>query len=1174
MNLLLQPLKDLEVFQLLQSKIKEKKGAVAVNGIVDEQKLHLAYALSRKEERQKLIVTYNEFQVRQLAESYAFYEKEVYQYPAKDIIFYQADVRSQDIVRLRLKTLKKLLTGEPITVICSIEALKDALLPKKDFATAAIWLKVGETVRQKDLIEKLVNMGYERVAMVESRGEFALRGGILDVFPPFGEFALRIEFFDDEIDSLRQINPETQRTVGELETVEIFPNREIIIDSKRIPKAITKVKADYQATAKLLDEEAAKQLEKTMLALIEKMENHGSFAGIESNLHYYFSETVSLLDYFDNPLIFLDEPVKMMESIANLETEYKESLESRFAKGHLLKEQMNLSLDYKKILHQMTKKDCLLFSSLYHVTKEIPYQEEVQINGSAAHLYQHDFEAMVKDLTHYVKQKYKIVVFLPTGAMLEGLQELLENHNLPVYRASKEDNPVAGKIALITGSLRSGFLYPEIKFAVFAESEVGGNRTRKKVSKKKSGQKIQSFYDLKAGDYVVHENHGIGVFAGVETIEKDGMARDFIKIHYQKDGKLFIPTTQLDRIQKYVGAEGVAPKLNKLGGQEWKRTISKAKKAIDEMVTELIELYSIREKTKGYTFSEDTVWQSEFEEMFPYDETEDQLTAIADMKADMCSQKVMDRLVCGDVGYGKTEVAIRGAFKAIQDGKQVAYLVPTTILAQQHYNNFVQRFKDFPVKVGILSRFSTAKEIKKTLENLERGLVDMVVGTHRLLSKDVKFKDLGLLIIDEEQRFGVKHKEKIKQLKENIDVLTLTATPIPRTLHMSLIGIRDMSVLEEPPHERQPIQTYVLEHDESLIRDAIYREINRNGQIYYVYNRVRNIDDITARLQALVPEATFAFAHGQMSEHELESIMLSFIRGEIDVLVATTIIETGLDIPNVNTIIIQDADKMGLSQLYQLRGRVGRSSRVAYAYLTYKRDKVLQEVAEKRLKAIREFTEFGAGFRIAMRDLEIRGAGNVLGTSQSGHLDAIGYELYTKMVAGSIRAKTNPFHAKEDFETSIELKIDAYIPPEYIALEEEKLSAYKKIASIKNEEDYLDIQDELIDRYGNPPKCVENLLMVGLIKGLANQLDVTNIQVRNAEIELAVLANAAIDGEKLVAYLEAAKKEIRFATKDYSAFYIKINPQSTVLAQTKAFLQDLGGLQLEKEKVEAAPVKE
>lgn len=1164
MDLLLKPLNDLEAFRLLKNKIERQEGPLAVNGVTDEQKVHLAHALTAGRERQKLIVTYNELQVRQLAESFAFYEKEVWQYPAKDVIFYQADVRSQDIVRLRLAVLQKLLAGEDITVICSIEALKDAMLPRDAFAAARIRLERGSQMAQPVLTEKLVNMGYERAAAIEGRGEFALRGGIVDIFPPFGEFAVRIEFFDDEIDSLRLINPDTQRSVREIESLEIFPNREIVLAPGMAQKAVERLRRDHKATAQKLkgDAEALAQLDKTVAALIDKMENNGSFAGIESNLNYYFTETADLLDYFTKPLIILDEPLKILDSIRTLETEYRESLENRFFKGHLLLEQKNGGLDYKKLLFRLAGKESLLFSSLYQAGKEIPYREEVQINGSSAHLYHHDFAAMAKDLAYYVKQQYRIVVLAATGVMLSNLQELLENYGLPVFQAREEGEAVAGKIALAVGGLRQGFIYPEIRLAVFAEAEARGSRKKKKTGTKTAGQRLQSFYDLKAGDYVVHESHGVGIFAGVETIETDGMARDFIKIKYQDDGVLFIPTTQLDRIQKYIGGEGAAPKLSKLGGQEWKRTVSKAKKAIDEMVTELIELYAHREQAKGFSFSADSVWQQEFEELFPYEETDDQLTAIADVKADMCSAKVMDRLICGDVGYGKTEVALRGAFKAIQDGRQVAYLVPTTILAQQHYNNFVQRFKDFPVRIGILSRFSTPKEMKRTLDELSRGLLDMVVGTHRLLSKDVRFKELGLLIIDEEQRFGVKHKEKIKQLKENIDVLTLTATPIPRTLHMSLIGIRDMSVLEEPPHERQPIQTYVLEHDEGLIRDAIYREISRSGQIYYVYNRVRNIEEVTGRLQALIPEASIAYAHGQMSEHELESIMLSFIRGEIDVLVATTIIETGLDIPNVNTIIIQDADKMGLSQLYQLRGRVGRSSRVAYAYLTYKRDKVLQEVAEKRLKAIREFTEFGSGFRIAMRDLEIRGAGNVLGTSQSGHMDAIGYELYTKLVAGSISVKTRQMAASEDFETSIELKIDAYIPPEYIEQEEEKLAAYKKIASIRTEADYLDILDELIDRYGEPPRSVQNLLKIGLIKGLAHELEITEVQMRNGEVELVVLPNARFDGSKLLPFLEERKQEIRFQTKGSSAFLLRIPTPSAMLDQIKFVLQDLKKLRL------------
>lgn len=1165
MDLLLQPLKDLEAFRLLKNKIKEKGGPVAVSGITDEQKAHLAYALTNGQAKQKLIVTYNELQVRQLAESLSFYEEvEVLQYPAKDFIFYQADVRSQDIVHLRLRVLKKLLAQEAVTVICSLEALKDPMMAKESFARAIVHLQVGQVYPLAKLVKDLVNMGYDRVGMVAERGEFALRGGILDVFLPFGDFAVRVEFFDDELDSIRLINPDSQRSVGTLEEIEIFPNREIVISGDRLAGAVKKVKADAKATAKHLQDkpEALAQLDKTLASLLDKMEHKGSFTGIESNINYYFDQTVSLLDYFDRPLIILDEPSKILESIRVWEKEYGESLAHRFDQGHMLLGQMEVGHNYQQVLGHLAQGHSLYFSSLYQASKDLPYQVEIQIQGAGAHLYRHDFEAMVKDLAYYVKQNYQIIVLSATGAMCDSLHDLLENHGLPVFRVDQKGQALAGKIALATGSLKQGFIYPEIRLAVFAEAEVSGKRRRTKKVKKSGGQVLGSFYDLKAGDYIVHESHGIGIFAGVETIETDGMARDFIKIKYRDDGNLFIPTTQLDRIQKYIGGEGIGPKLSKLGGQEWKRTIGKAKKAIDHMVEDLIQLYATRDQAQGFVYSPDTPWQVEFEDLFPYEETQDQLQAIADVKADMSSAKVMDRLVCGDVGYGKTEVAIRAAFKAIQDNKQVAYLVPTTILAQQHYNNFVQRFKDFPVKIGILSRFSTKREIEKTRIDLERGLVDLVVGTHRLLSKDVKFKDLGLLIIDEEQRFGVKHKEKIKQLKTNIDVLTLTATPIPRTLHMSLIGIRDMSVLEEPPHERQPIQTYVLEHDDHLIRDAIYREINRNGQIYYVYNRINRIGDISGYLQKLVPEASVAYAHGQMSEHDLESIMLAFIRGEIDVLVATTIIETGLDIPNVNTIIIQDADKMGLSQLYQLRGRVGRSSRVAYAYLTYKQDKILPEIAEKRLKAIREFTEFGSGYRIAMRDLEIRGAGNLLGTSQSGHLDAIGYELYTKLVATSIHTKTRQRPMPDDFETAIDLKIDAYISPAYISQEEEKLSAYKKIASIKNEEDYQDILDELIDRYGTPPKSVENLLKVGLIKGLAHALDIVSIQVKNSEIELKTLANARFDGGQLVAFVQGHQTEIRFVPGDSPMFLVKLKGQAGLLDQIKALLEKLKSLHL------------
>mgnify|MGYP001004896783 FL=1 len=649
-----------------------------------------------------------------------------------------------------------------------------------------------------------------------------------------------------------------------------------------------------------------------------------------------------------------------------------------------------------------------------------------------------------------------------------------------------------------------------------------------------------NFSDLNIGDFVVHENHGLGIYKGIEKIEVDKVSKDYIKIEYANDGVLYILATGLDVIQKYASSGGKKPRLNKLNSIEWKNTKTRVRKAVKDVAKELVQLYALRQAKEGYQFEKDTVWQKEFEELFPYEETQDQLIAIEATKKDMESKKIMDRLICGDVGYGKTEIAIRAAFKAVSDGKQVVFLVPTTILAQQHYNTFSQRMMDFPISVDILSRFKTASEQKKTIERLRKGTLDIVIGTHRILSKDVSIKNLGLLIVDEEQRFGVTHKEKIKQLKKDVDVLTLSATPIPRTLHMSLIGIRDMSVLEEPPVDRVPIQTYVLEHNEEMIKEAIHRELARNGQVYYVYNRVNNIDEVTNTIARLVPEANVAYAHGQMKERELERIMFDFINGEIDVLVSTTIIETGLDISNVNTMIIDDADKLGLSQLYQLRGRVGRSNRTAYAFLMYKKDKMLKEVAEKRLQAIREFTDLGSGFKIAMRDLEIRGAGNILGDEQHGHMEAVGYDLYCKMLNEAVKGLKGDIPYEETYETTVDANIDAYIPSTYIKSEAVKLEMYKRVADIENEEEFLDMEEELIDRFGELPKSVENLLNIALIKALAHKAFITNIIQKNESIKLVMYNKARVDVTKIPHLLEKYKPVLKFKaeTNPYFTYFL------------------------------------
>ena len=695
-----------------------------------------------------------------------------------------------------------------------------------------------------------------------------------------------------------------------------------------------------------------------------------------------------------------------------------------------------------------------------------------------------------------------------------------------------------GEIMVCYGHIEVGYEYPMIKFIVISESDIFGKTKKKKKRKSYDGQKISSFSDLKPGDYVVHENHGLGIYRGIEKIEVDKVTKDYMKISYADGGNLYILATQLDQIQKYASADAKKPKLNKLGGQEWHRTKSKVKTAVWQIAKDLVELYAARQNQEGFVYGKDTVWQKEFEEMFPFEETEDQLLAIEAVKRDMESSKIMDRLICGDVGYGKTEIAIRAAFKAVQESKQVVYLVPTTILAQQHYHTFQQRMRDFPVRVDLMCRFRTSAQQKKTIEDTKKGLVDIVIGTHRVLSDDLKFKDLGLLIIDEEQRFGVQHKEKIKKLKENVDVLTMTATPIPRTLHMSLIGIRDMSVLEEAPQDRMPIQTYVMEYNDEMVREAIERECARSGQVYYVYNRVEDIAEIAAHIQKLVPDVNVAFAHGQMREQELERIMCDFIDGEIDVLVSTTIIETGLDISNVNTMIIHDADRLGLSQLYQLRGRVGRSNRMAYAFLLYRRDKMLKEIAEKRLAAIREFTDLGSGFKIAMRDLEIRGAGNLLGAQQHGHMEAVGYDLYCKMLNEAVKHLKGEME-EEDYTTTIDLNIDAYIPDTYISNEYQKLDIYKRIAAIESEEEMEDMVEELIDRFGDIPKKVEMLLTVAQLKALAHKVYVTAVEQKGDTYTFAMYERAKVCPEKIPALLKEFRDDLAFKAEPPTFIYRK-----------------------------------
>ena len=1128
------PMKQLEDIRFIQADIKAGRLPLLADGCIDAGKGQFVYTLSENYPC-KLIITGNDVRAKEFLEDYKFYDRNVMLYPAKDVIFYNADIHGNYIVRQRLCVIRRLLEQKPVTIVTTIDALMDSVLDLSVIKENIMALEVGQICDIEQMKKKLVSIGFERVGQVEAPGQFAVRGGILDVYNMSDDCPYRIEFWDDEIDSIRSFDAESQRSIENCDTFTIYPSSEFVLDDRTAEAGLRRIQTEAQKTIKKFQDdknmEAAGRLSQTILEFEENIREAFGSTNIDAYIHYFYPNTMSFIDYFDNDdsIIFLDEPNRLEEKGEAVTYEFREGMTGRLEKGYILPGQMQVLYDLKVIWHKLSKLRTIVMATLAQKFKMLDMKGEYGLTMKSISSFNGNFEMLVKALGVWKKNKYKILLVSGSETRAQRLAKDLQAFDLNAFYTADKDRLINdGEIMVIHGSLHKGFEYPLIKFAVIAETDIFGEEKKKKARRKRyNGQKIQSFSDLNIGDYVVHENHGLGVYKGIEKIEVDKVEKDYIKIEYAGGGNLYVLATQLDLIQKYAGADARQPKLNKLGGQEWHKTKTRVRGAVKDLAADLIKLYAQRQSEKGYAYSPDTVWQREFEEMFPYTETDDQLAAIEAAKKDMESTKIMDRLVCGDVGYGKTEVAIRIAFKAVQDGKQVVVLVPTTILAQQHYNTFVQRMKDYPVTVGMLSRFRTPKQQSETLKGLKNGMVDIVIGTHRVLSKDVEFKDLGLLIVDEEQRFGVAHKEKIKQFRKNVDVLTLTATPIPRTLHMSLIGIRDMCVLEEPPMDRMPIQTYVLEYNEEMIREAILRELGRGGQVYYVFNRVNGIAEMASKIAALVPDASVAFAHGQMSERELEKIMYQFINGEIDVLVSTTIIETGLDISNVNTMIIHDADKMGLSQLYQLRGRVGRSNRLAYAFLMYRRNTVLREIAEKRLAAIREFTDLGSGFKIAMRDLEIRGAGNLLGEQQSGHMEAVGYDLYCKMLNEAVR-KLKGETVAEEFETTVELDMDAFIPSSYIRNEFQKLDVYKRIAAILNEEDFDEMADELMDRYGELPRPAQNLLSIALLKAEAHEAAVTQLTQRGEATKIMMYNRAPVNINRIPPLLEKYNRRLKF----------------------------------------------
>ena len=1111
MKALLAPLAELADYEEIRKNRTKENGMIQISGCVNTQKIHLLSGIGSGC-GYKLVVFSNEEKAKKAYEEYLLFGEETYLYPARDLLFYYADIKGKTLTNRRMEVLRAIAEKkkeEPVTVITTMDAFLDGIISPDEIQKNRIHITGEDTVDLTKLEQDLTALGYERESQIEAPGQFAVRGGIIDVFPLAEEMPVRIELWGDEIDSIRMFDAKSQRSIENISEITIYPASENCFGNNGL---------------------------------------------------------VSFLKYFpeNETLLFYDEPHRLQETAETVEAEYTESLKNRADAG--MKEEGEEELrvfQTKDIISEMNRYSGIGLTTLESKCGLFKVRSVYTVQAKGVNPYNNSFELLTRDLKRLKRNGYRVVLLSGSRTRAKRLAEDLRDYDLSSFYSEDMQREVKpGEIMAAYGYASEGYEYPMLKFVVISESDIFGRKKKKKKRKKYEGQRIQDFAELKPGDYVVHENHGIGVYKGIEKIEVEKIVKDYMKIVYAEGGVLYIPVAQMDLIQKYAGADAKKPRLNKLGTIQWGKTKSQVKKAVQIVAKDLVELYAVRQQLEGFVYGPDTVWQKEFEEMFPFEETDDQLQAIEDTKHDMESKKIMDRLICGDVGYGKTEIAIRAAFKAVQEGKQVVCLVPTTILAQQHYNTFVQRLKEFPVRIDLLCRFRSAAEQKKTIEDTKKGFVDILVGTHRVLSKDVVFKDLGLLIIDEEQRFGVTHKEKIKKLKENIDVLTLTATPIPRTLHMSLIGIRDMSVLEEAPNERMPIQTYVMEYNDEMVREAITRELARDGQVYYVYNRVNDIADVAGRIQSLVPDANVAFAHGQMKERELEDIMYDFINGDIDVLVSTTIIETGLDIPNANTMIIQDADRFGLSQLYQLRGRVGRSNRMAYAFLLYQRDKLLKEVAEKRLSAIREFTDLGSGIKIAMRDLEIRGAGNLLGEAQSGHMEAVGYDLYCKMLNEAVRQLKGGPEA-ETFTTLIDLNVDAYIPEYYIKNEYQKLDIYKRIAAIESEEELEDMTEELIDRFGDIPKKVQQLLVIASLKSLAHSVYVTAIEQKGEEIRFTMYEKAKIDPSGIPKFLDSYKNDLIFRAEEPPYFLYcrkgrnKKSNTENVLDTVRRILEDL-----------------
>ena len=1133
MNFLIKTLEENKKFQELTKQIS-KIGPIAISGLVDVEKLHILTGIFKETKRPMVLVTYNEIQARKLYQDLKKLIKQTYFFPKKEITSYDYVAQSKEIEYKRIDVLNKMYLAqkqkEPIIIVTTIEAVMQKMVAKDTLYQNVTDFKVGKTYLLDGIKEKLVGLGYERSDLIENKGQFSIRGGIVDVGLS-EKIGVRIEFWGDEVDSIRFFQISSQRSTEMLKEITIFPAHELIVQ-------------DLSEAVKNIQEKYSEEIED-----IELIKNGDYISKINKYFNEFYENQASFLDYMsDEYLLLLDEKSKINQRKTNIIEDNNKLIASLVEKEKFVPEAIeNISkfeynFEEKQIIYLEQNDSIKNIQKYYFETREINF-------------YNLQLDLLLADIVTYQKNKKKVVLLAGNEISAKKLCNILKENQINYKFEREAENVKPGEIIVTIGGFSSGFENYDLNLIVISlqnNFEEPVKRKKKLSSTFKDSEKIV-FADLKPGDIVVHQTHGIGQFIGVNTITADGVTKDYIKIKYKNDDILYVPTNSLDSVRKYIGGgDNSSPRLNKLGGKEWSATTSKVKKNLEAVAKDLIELYAKRQKIKGFSFSPDTPWQKQFEDSFPYTETDDQLRCIQDVKKDMEKPQPMDRLLCGDVGYGKTEVAIRAAFKAVMDQKQVAYLVPTTILANQQYEEFKTRMQEFAINVELLNRFKTKKEQDEIIKKLKLGEVDVVVGTHRLLSEDVNFKDLGLLIIDEEHRFGVKDKEKIKKLRTNIDVLTMTATPIPRTLHMSIVGVRDMSVIYEPPHNRKPVQTYVLEYDQEVITEAITKEIERDGQVFYLFNQVEGIEKKANEISMLVPEAKVGFAHGKMSGRELEEIMESFINHEINVLVCTTILESGIDIPNANTIIVENADRLGLAQLYQIRGRVGRSDKQAYAYVTYKRDKLLSEVADKRLKAIKEFTEFGSGFKIAMRDLEIRGAGSMLGEMQHGHMEQVGYDTYCKLLDEVIK-EMQGIEVVEEQDVQIDLAVSSYIPDNFIENSSQKIEIYQNIALCRTEEELQNVIDEVIDRYGRLPKELENLIDIARIKQLARKANILKIAQRENGIVF-YFVKEKIKPEMLNTLITKYPMLVKFSNAVEPYVTLRIKENENIIEKAKEFL--------------------